>query len=248
MDAFDEARAVARALRALAHDPRIAELAAARELDRREPAAALALIDGLVHLTRADPSLRPTVAAVMTALATEPFRARRERIEALARASGNDGVQALLSGAPAKQEFNLDVARKNDAQSFSQTLGFLKQKARLTRNLDELARLEQLSDPSIVRNALLNPRLTEDGVVRIAARRPARPEPLIEIWRSPRWSQLARVRRALAFNPYLPPEVGTKILPLLTLADLKQIATDGGLHEDLRALARRLLAETPTGQ
>jgi hypothetical protein len=244
MEPIDEARTVARALRAIAHDPRIAELAAARELEKREPEHALGLIDGLVQLARSDPTLRPTVGAVMAALATEPFRARREQIETLARQKGNAGVQALLSGAPPKQEFDLDVARKNDARSFSQTLGFLKTRARLTKNLDELARLVQLSDPSVVRNALLNPRLTEDGVVRIAARRPARPEPLIEIWRSPRWSQLARVRRALAMNPYLPPEIGTKILPLLTASDLKQIAGDGGLHEDLRALAKRLLADS----
>lgn len=88
---------------------------------------------------------------------------------------------------------------------------------------------------------LQNPRLTEEVVVRIAARRPARPEPLTQIWRSPRWSVRPMVRRALVFNPYLPPEIAAKIVPLLTNIDLQEIASDGGVHPSLREQARILL-------
>jgi hypothetical protein len=105
-----------------------------------------------------------------------------------------------------------------------------------------LARLVTVSNPSVVRNALLNPRLTEALVVRMAARRPARPEPLVEIWKSSRWSSRQAVRRALVFNPYLPPEVGVKIVPLLNGSDLSELAGDTSVHPSLREQAARLLA------
>ena len=88
---------------------------------------------------------------------------------------------------------------------------------------------------------LINPRLTEALVVRIAARRPARPEPLVEIWKSSRWSVRHAVRRALVFNPYLPVEVGAKIVPLLSTQDLIELSGDAGVHESLRAQAKKLL-------
>ena len=72
--------------------------------------------------------------------------------------------------------------------------------ARLTRNPDQLARFAVASNPDVVRNVLINPRLTDDGVVRIAARRPARPEPLIEIWHSPRWGSRPRGRALPGFG------------------------------------------------
>src|SRR6185436_13371885 len=108
----------------------------------------------------------------------------------------------------------------------------------------QLARLAIASNPEVVRNVLINPRLTEELVVRIAARRPARPEPLIEIWHSKRWCTRPAVRRALAFNPYLPPEIGAKIVPLLSLTELKELSRDNMVHAALRDHARALLAVT----
>jgi hypothetical protein len=75
----------------------------------------------------------------------------------------------------------------------------------------------------------------------MAARRPARPEPLVEIWKS-RWFSRHAVRRALVFNPYLPPEVGVKIVPLLSASDLEELAADFSVHATLREQASRLLA------
>jgi len=85
--------------------------------------------------------------------------------------------------------------------------------------------------------------------VRMAARRPARPEPLVEIWKCSRWSSRHAVRRALVFNPYLPPEVGVKIVPLLNAHDLAELAGDFSVHASLREQASRLLAgEGPAGE
>lgn len=145
----------------------------------------------------------------------------------------------------ATRELDLAAAARADQRLVSLPLGVLRSRARLTRNPDELARLAVVSNPAVVREVLKNPRLTEPLVVRVAARRPARPEPLVEIWRSSRWSALPTVRRALAFNPYLPPSVGSKIVPLLARADLEELKVDSALHPALRAQARRLLESAP---
>jgi hypothetical protein len=227
---------------ALGRDPQIARLYALRELGRHEAGEILSLLEALLARTRVgDAQARDAIGPTMGALLSEPLKGRREEIERRALEEERTAVTALFTGAAARQEMDKDVAAKNDAQAFSQTLGHLKTMARLTRNPDQLARLALLSDPTVVRNALINPRLTEQVVVRIAARRPARPEPLIEIWSSPRWSARLEVRRALVFNPYLPPEIGAKIVPTLGDADLRQIARDGSLHADVRAQASALL-------
>ena len=139
-------------------------------------------------------------------------------------------------------EYDTDAAARADAKLFTSPLGVLKTRARLTRNPDELSRLAVASNASVIREVLKNPRLTEALVVRIAARRPARPEPLEEIWRSPRWNMQPAVRRALVFNPYLSPEVAVKIVPLLGLPDLKELATDRNVHLSVREMAGRLSA------
>jgi hypothetical protein len=56
-----------------------------------------------------------------------------------------------------------------------------------------------------------------------------------------------KVRRALAFNPYLPPEVGAKLVPLLTTADLRELVDDAGLLPALRQQAARLLLAPAPG-
>ncbi len=64
----------------------------------------------------------------------------------------------------------------------------------------------------------------------------------MEIWKSSRWFSRHAVRRALVFNPYLPPEVGVKIVPLLNASDLEELAGDTSVHPSLREQASRLLA------
>jgi hypothetical protein len=167
-----------------------------------------------------------------------PYASALRRIAAL---SEQRDVETLFPAGTPAQEYNVDAAARADAKLFTQSLGHMKTQARLTRNPDQLARLAVASHAEVVRNVLLNPRLTEEIVVRIAARRPARPEPLLEIWHSSKWSSRPMVRRALAFNPYLPPEVGAKIVPLLSVMDLKELSRDNGVHPALREQAKALL-------
>ncbi|HSP80649.1 MAG TPA: hypothetical protein VLQ93_19125, partial [Myxococcaceae bacterium] len=217
MPSREEARSTVRRLHALSGGAELVRKAAARELARRDPLDANELLHHILQLARGgwEPAtcvLSAFVAALSQEAAQLPYADSMRR---MAEVQSLETVADLFETAPAVQEMDVNAAARADARAFTQSLGHLKQQARLTRDPDVLARLATASEPSVVRNALLNPRLTEPLVVRIAARRPARPEPLLEIWKSPRWSTRHAVRRALVFNPYLPPEVGVKIVPLL---------------------------------
>lgn len=243
----DEARSIARRLLALSGGADIVRKAAARELARHDPLEGNELMGHLIALARegwepASAVLPAFVAALGTEAEQIPYV---DSLRRLARVQSLEPVADLFARGPARQEMDPGAAAKADATAFSQSLGHLKQAARLTRDPDVLSRLATVSNPAVVRNALINPRLTEALVVRMAARRPARPEPLIEIWKSPKWSVRHAVRRALAFNPYLPPEVGAKIVPLLNVNDLEELAGDSAVHPSLREQARRLLEVWP---
>lgn len=243
MPARENAMAVARRLHGLDGGLELRRKAAARELARLDPTDATELIHELLRLARdgwepAGCVLSSFLAALDLEAAQIPHAAALKRLASL---QDLDEVAALFPEGPPKQELDASAAAKADARLFSSPLGYLKTRARLTTNPDELAKLAIVSNPAVVRNVLLNPRLTEELVVRLAARRPARPEPLVEIWRSPKWSVRYPVRKALVFNPYLPPEVGAKIVPLLQIQDLEALAADTGVHEALRHQARLLL-------
>ncbi|HYO53107.1 hypothetical protein [Archangium sp.] len=250
MPSREEVKTVVRRLHALSGSSEIVRKAAARELARRDPLDANELLHHVIFLARAawEPAtcvLSAFVAALGQEAASIPYADSMRR---MAEVQSLESVADLFETAPARKEFDEGAAAKADAKVFTQSLGHLKQQARLTRDPDVLARLVTVSNPAVVRNALLNPRLTEPVVVRMAARRPARPEPLVEIWKSPRWSSRHTVRRALAFNPYLPPEVGVKIVPLLNASDLAELVADSSVHPSLREQAERLLAgESPAG-
>ena len=239
----DEARDVVRRLHALGGGPEVVRKAAARLLGRLAPTDATELLRAMMRLAREGWEPATCVLPAFTrALDMEaeqiPYATALRRVAAL---QDLDDVELLFTAAPAQKEYELDAAKRADSKLFSLPLGQLKQTARLTRNPDELAKLAVVAEPSVIRNVLINPRLTEDLVVRIAARRPARPEPLVEIWRSSRWSVRPHVRKALVFNPYLPPEVGAKIVPLLSGAELRELAEDRGVHPTIREQARVLL-------
>jgi len=239
----DEAFALARRLHAFASNEEIMRKAAARELALRHPVDATELISQLIALgAHGDEPARCAVRAITQALLFEagnlPHAAELRRI---AETQSLEVVASLFPEAPARKEMAVEAAAKADARAFTESLGHLKQKARTTRDPDQLARIVQAANPSIVRNALMNPRLTEEVVVRIAARQPARPEPLLEIWKSSRWSSRQAIRRALVFNPYLPPEIGAKIVPLLNVQDLQELVESGSVHRSLREQAAILL-------
>lgn len=238
-----EVRALLKKLAALSGGPLVRRRAAARALGEVSETEATQLLSELMSLAAArDEEALRLLPSFLRAL--EEDADLIPHLETLQRVAGlhqQDEVELLFTEGEAVREYQEDAAARADARRFTLPLGTLKTRARLSKNPDELARLAVASNPAVVRELLSNPRLTEELVVRIAARRPARPEPLVEIWRSTRWSARPAVRRALVFNPYLPPDVGVKIVPLLPRLDLVLVLESTGLHASLRELAARLL-------
>jgi hypothetical protein len=235
--------AVVRKLAVLSGGDEVRRKAAARMLADLPPTEAVTLLHEVQVLTRAGHhGAREAQQAFSRALELEAEGI--PHVEVLRRAASLAGaptVELLFSEGEAAMAYDATAAARADAKLFSQPLGVLKSRARLTQNPDEMARFAVASNAAVVRELLRNARLTEELVLRIAARRPARPEPLVEIWRSDRWSNRPSIRRALALNPYLPIEVGARIIPLLTRADLKDLEADSSLHPSLKEQARTLL-------
>jgi hypothetical protein len=128
-----------------------------------------------------------------------------------------------------------------DARLARLTLGHKKAMARMQKDPDLLSRLAAEGAPEVVRELLQNPQLTEEFAIRIAARRPCRPETLRLMAESRRWRTQPAVGMAVARNPYTEPGVSLKLLGFLGTADLADLAQDGNIHPLVRALAERLV-------
>jgi hypothetical protein len=114
------------------------------------------------------------------------------------------------------------------------TLGERKSLARRPdRNL--LERLLADPHPDVIRGVLVNPRLTEDDVVRFVARTPSHPELLAEVARTPRWAHRPRVRLALILNPFSPLDLALPLASLLLRHELRLVVESTTVLPALRA-------------
>lgn len=143
-------------------------------------------------------------------------------------------ARLLLSGKVADRE---DV-RTDEALEL--TLGHRKAMAR-SHNREVLARLMRFPEPDVIRNLLENPRITEQDVVLLAARRPARSEVQQEIFRAPRWIARYAVKRALVLNPFTPTDLGLRLLSFLRRQDLRLLCDSPAVPAALREAAAQLL-------
>jgi hypothetical protein len=121
------------------------------------------------------------------------------------------------------------------------TLGERKSMAR-GRRRDMLDRLLRDPDQSVLTILLGNPRITEEDVVRLAARRPTTAGAQRTILRSERFIARYNVKRALVFNPYTPSDLAARLVVLLTRPDQQAVANDSSLTEPVRLAAREALA------
>jgi hypothetical protein len=111
------------------------------------------------------------------------------------------------------------------------------------RNMTE--RLLRDPHPDVIRQLLANPKVTEDDVLTLAARRPCRPDVLVEIARAPRWSARPRIRMALVLNPDTPLDVAAPIAGLLMRHELRLVATSTTVAPAVRALCLEHLERRP---
>lgn len=99
--------------------------------------------------------------------------------------------------------------------------------------------------PDVIRMLLCNPKVTEEDVLSVAARRPCRPDVLTEIARTPRWTHRPRIRMALVLNPDTPLDVTAPLLGLLVRQELRLVATSTTVAPAVRALCLEHLERRP---
>jgi hypothetical protein len=99
--------------------------------------------------------------------------------------------------------------------------------------------------PLVIGQLLANPRLTEDDVVRMAARRPARLEVLQAIAQNSRWLSRPRVRLAVLFNPGSPPAMTMPLLAVCTRNELSEVLHNSDSSAVLRSAAHELFERLP---
>jgi hypothetical protein len=109
---------------------------------------------------------------------------------------------------------------------------------------ETLQRLLADPHPDVILRCLRNPRLTEDDVVRLAAKRPGRADVLAEIARS-RWVHRPRVRVTLVMNPSTPLQVVAPLVGLLLRPELEMAAHSPGVAAPMRALCLEHLERRP---
>lgn len=109
---------------------------------------------------------------------------------------------------------------------------------------ETLQRMLRDPHPAVIQRCMSNPRLVEDDVVRLAARRPGHSQALTEIARS-RWVHRQRVRIALIMNPATPLEVVARLVGLLIRPELAMAARAPGVAAAVRALCLEHLARRP---
>ncbi len=151
-------------------------------------------------------------------------------------------VTSLLLSPPPRRAWQ-EPFDKPDPRMAHLSLGHKKSLARLERDPDLLARLAAEGEPLVVRELLRNSQLTESFAVRIASRRPCRPETLRCLYEERRWRTRTAVMLALVRNPYAETEIALKLLPILPSRQLGELARDGSLHPLVRSLAAKLSGE-----
>jgi hypothetical protein len=214
--------------------------------DRDAAAEALdSLADGA---EQADPVARDVLAAALPTL-TDP--AHLEWVEALRETAQERSLLALArllrrrraSDAP---DHGDPATRPLRTPPGARTLTLGERKALARRpTRQQLDRLLADPHPAVIRALLCNTRITEDDVVRMAARRPAYPDVLREIAQAPQWTRHARVRMALVQNPDTPPEVAVPLCGLLIKPELRQVVGAVDVPAIVRAAAVELLQRRP---
>lgn len=106
---------------------------------------------------------------------------------------------------------------------------------------DTMTQLAIDPDPGVIANLLNNPRITEQRVLAICARRPTVSRALTAVLQSPRWISRYRVKLALVRNPYFELRYPLTLLVYLKSPDLADICSDGSLLPMLRLSAQRLI-------
>lgn len=99
--------------------------------------------------------------------------------------------------------------------------------------------------PLVLEQLFQCPALTEDDVLRVATRRPARLVALELLVKSHRWMARRRVRLSLILNPGTPHHIAQPLVATCPRDDLHLIAGTANLNKTLRTVAHELFIRLP---
>ena len=252
-DPRTRADGIARSIRSIA-EPQLRKsmvLLILAETPARDLAPALDVL--AARAEQAEPEAREALLSIVDGFNAD---GSEERVQRLREEAVGEGLLALerLTRLPvevAPPSSDLVPARAKEPPDYGHgrklTLG---ERKSLARKPDRQMMMRLLADPhpDVIRFLLINPRLTEDDVLRIAAKRPGRRDTLVEIARSPRWAHSARIRLALILNPETPNEISTPLLGLLVRQELKLVSEASPVSSTIRALCREHLERRPPGE
>ncbi len=199
---------------------------------------------------QADPAALQVIAAANPAI-TNPQR--KAWVEALRQIAKREALLALTRLLVHRVKHGTELFEEHAEPSVALPLEpggrplSLGERRALARKPSRATLDKLLADPHplVIQNLLVNPRLTEDDVVRMAARRPAHREVIAEIARSPKWMVRPRVRLAIVLNPGTPPDIAVPALPQLSRVELMDVLTLTLLPIVVRHAARELLERRP---
>ena len=219
------------------------------EIDSRPEIEIAIALDGICGASeQADPIAREVLASLVTLLAEEALTGRFLRLRQLSEQHALLPLGRLLRRPPPRATLAEDdlstqrIATSKDGRPL--TLG---ERRALARRPTRAALDRVLLDPHpmVIRNVLGNPRLTEDDVLRLIARRPAIPGAITEVARHPSWSQRARLRMAILQNPGTPPELSVPLVRLLVRPELLRLLHAPDVPRAVRAAAKEMLERRP---
>jgi hypothetical protein len=98
--------------------------------------------------------------------------------------------------------------------------------------------------PLVIRQLLKNPRLTEDDLIRLVTRRPARLEVMAELAQTC-WLSRSRIRVAVLLNPGSPPAMTMPLLAVCTRGELRDVIQTSDAPLVLRATAHEFFERRP---
>jgi hypothetical protein len=235
-------------------EPAMRKVVLAQELvtlsQREASDEAVRILRELIHGARLRPGPPYSVAVAALALTLDdterlPYDVRASLYATAKEAELPEVARLFFSSPPGENEpAKLEPERTLVPHGRALTLGERKALARGPQR-ELIARLLRDPDPQVIRNILENPRLTEQDVVLVAARRPASADVLRQVLAS-RWLARYHVKRALVMNPYTPSDVAVRLLAALTEPDLRLVISDPNLAEEVRAQGRILHATKKT--
>jgi hypothetical protein len=218
------------------------------ELDRHEIELIALALDALTGLAeQADTAARAVLASLIPTLADPDLADRVATLRRLALERALLPLGRLVRAGPLALPAPAEIDERTLAASSTGRALTLGERRSLARRPSRAAFEKLLRDPHplVIHNLLRNPRLTEDDVLRLAARRPAHPAVIVEILRHPEWSQRARVRMAIIQNPRCPLSIAVPLVRLLIRPELHQVVAAADVSPMVRAAAQELLERRP---